>query len=180
AGGRGASRRRGRRGGVNWRHYLASIVGEQAEQYIHDYTHNKHLSAYTCTDADLQAIKLADLLDELTDAGPRFAPGKPLLEITAEALACSGEGADKLIALAERMIGPIGGEMFREALQVCAATQPPAALQSELRSFQTVPSGVDTGPRLLQLPLPRFNLPASLGRNEARLRKLFSSKRAAS
>lgn len=123
------------------RAYLGSIVGDEAEQLIYRYSVGKGSTLLEITDRDQLVMELADLLDELSDAGPVFAPCKRVIGINHESL---DEEATRqqVVALAEQTVGPEAGQAIRVAYADCLAATIPATLATDNRAYQTVQPGV--------------------------------------
>jgi hypothetical protein len=127
------------------RQYVRSIAGVQAEGLIQAYTKQKNTSLFEMQDEDLQILILADLLDELQDAGPAFAPNKSIPELSSHG---EGEGYDdatiaEVLALTRSLVGESASDMLRDAIAACRAVTVPQCLTREKRSSCSVKPGVE-------------------------------------
>jgi hypothetical protein len=139
----------GKRGAVPSRcRWLRSLVGEEAESLVVAYTSadwNRPLSEIIDaartdrTARDIAAIKLADVLDEVSDAGPAYCPNRKV-----DLIARSGAGGEQsMMALAQEIVGPTAVQDFRQAFAMLAEWTPPACVQSTDRAFHVISPGVD-------------------------------------
>lgn len=121
-------------------------VGDEAETVVAGYTHATSAgvlhAAATLGDAsverDLVVLKLADLADELVDAGPNYAPEKTL----AFGLPRDAEARGLVLVAAERSIGERAVAHFRECFAELDRLSVPTGLQSPWRSFFRLSRGV--------------------------------------
>ena len=139
----------GRRGAASARRrWLRSVAGEEAESLVAEFTDVDwrtplpQLIAEAATQPrrrDVLVLKLADQLDELSDAGPRFATGKRL-SLDPQHI----EGAATALAEAARIVlGPAAGDDFDAALELIERLAPPPALQTREKSSYAVRSGIE-------------------------------------
>ena len=123
------------------RDYIQSVVGKAAESLIFTYQQNKRQSIFESTNSDCRIMVLADLVDELSDAGPRYADGKPIPELAKD----HKDGASplaQLLDLAEALIGEDAAQTLREAHEDFVDTEVHACLVRHERSSFRVEPGV--------------------------------------
>ncbi|MEO1498069.1 MAG: DUF6817 domain-containing protein [Planctomycetota bacterium] len=118
------------------RRHVTSRVGEHAEAIIHRYTAQRRDAFDSIRDREVSLVRLADRLDEWTDAGPRFSPCKGIDgRLEGEALAA------KTLSLAADLVGPVAEQMFARAIAECDASEPDPTLITNDRAFHCVDPG---------------------------------------
>lgn len=125
-GDRGASERR--------RRHVRDAIGVEAEALIYRYTVSP--GGFEVDDPDVTRMRLADALDELTDAGPRYSPSKEiggLLSDESKRQAC--------LAAAEQYIGLEAVHAFRLAFDELDMAMPAHTLVTTDRSFHRLDPG---------------------------------------
>ncbi len=129
------------------RRWLASLVGDEAEGMIAAYTQASWKQPVTELVAeaktsrrarDMTAIKLADVLDEVSDAGPAYCPQRPVHFHPDYGAA----GEQLVLELAQAIVGQVAVDDFREAFALLSRWAPPACLQSAEKSFHCLRPGV--------------------------------------
>jgi hypothetical protein len=134
------------------RKVIAGRVGAIAEAMIAKYTAYdwtgslddciRHVHAGGCQ-REVMLLKLADLCDECCDAGPHFAPVKPLeFGLPHDALARK-RAAD----LVDELAGPQARSHFAAVLEECASSTAPTPLVTTDRSFHEVRTAASPSPR---------------------------------
>lgn len=146
----------GCRGVTPWRRQIVSArIGNEAEQLIDAYTRHQWKAPLEETAAALAAgrldrtvvvLKLADLCDECSDAGPAFAAGKPL----EYGLPADAASRQRVLELARQVAGPTARAHFARAFADFDACQPPADLVTADRSFHVVGDFGETGSSLVR------------------------------
>lgn len=138
----------GKRGAApSRRKWVASLVGEHAEGLIAAYTEaswNRPTGEIVAAARasrlarELAVIKLADVLDEVSDAGPAYCPQRPV-----GFRATAGDASEPaLLDLANAIVGQAAVDDFRSAFELLAAWSPPACLKSSEKSFHVLKPGV--------------------------------------
>ena len=123
------------------RRLLQERVGDAVADRVERYTRSDHLvlqhigrdtaGAAEFSDRDVVVMRLADMCDECQDAGPRYAPVKPL----ALGLPADLEARGRLLELADERVGPIAVSMFTELFRLYDELQPPDSLVNPDTSF---------------------------------------------
>jgi hypothetical protein len=157
---------------VRRRQWLTSILGKEIEQFVYSYTNARRepnlaaLAASAAADSktrDLVAIKLADLLDELDDAGPKYSPDKRLdFGVT-----LTPATWPPILNLATSVVGAQAAQQLHASLEFAAQFNPPESLQNREKSYQFIQPGVETLRR------------SPLGRSYAKITRRFSKWRRA-
>lgn len=154
-----------RRDSPRRRSYVQSIVGGEAEALLQQFMQSRGINLQELTDCDLLVLSLADLLEELVDAGPAFAVGKPVAEIDSKNQ--QQQRFRDIIAIANSAIGISAGQMFDQAFSELQSVAVPDCLTSNQRASRPVPQGVAALRR------------NKIGRRIAKLQAKIAAKRAA-
>jgi len=128
-----------RRDSPRRRAYLQSLVGTEVEELICKFMNDRSIGLFETTDRDLRVLKLANLLDELTDAGTEFAAGKPVPEIDGKN---EKQRYSDLITLAHDSAGSAADQMFQQTLSELQSIIVPACLKCNQRASRPVQPGV--------------------------------------
>ncbi len=124
---RGASPRR--------RLHLRRLIGDEAEVIVYGYTALGQGSE-EISSADIEWVRLADLLDELLDAGPLYAPQKGVSgRLQEEAVRRS------VIEKAGRIIGPAAVKSLKEAFDACDSATIDPVLATRDTSYHRLARG---------------------------------------
>lgn len=126
------------------RRLLRDRVGEDAERLVNEYTSTDHLVLEDCwkelgetgsvSRREFAVIRLADLCDECSDAGPLYTPAKPL----AFGLPANEAGREPLLQLAAALAGPPAVSDFQACFETFDQLQPPAVLHSRASGFRAL------------------------------------------
>lgn len=118
------------------REFLVKQFGFETEQLVFHYTNNRGTQLEQIADRDLRVLELADLLDELCDAGPAFATGKPLAELSRP------NASEEIQEVARQTLHSACAEDFRAAFALLESARVPGALKSSDRSSSRVVPGI--------------------------------------
>lgn len=124
---RGASPRR--------RLHLQRLVGGETEGIVFGYTALGQ-GVDEALNADVEWVRLADLLDELLDAGPRFAPEKGVSGRLGEEAARRA-----VVEKAGRVVGPVAVRSFFAAFDAYDAATVDPVLSTRDTSYHRLPQG---------------------------------------
>lgn len=129
------------------RRVVRDTVGSEAEALIQKYTMSDHLllqKAYEeggvdrdLPDRDVLVLRLADILDECVDAGPRFSPLKQL----AFGLPANVDSRPAMTKLADVLVGPVAVRHFQTVFEQYDASRSLRGLATDDRSFHTLHPG---------------------------------------
>ncbi|MEO0531193.1 MAG: DUF6817 domain-containing protein [Planctomycetota bacterium] len=113
------------------RRFVAEAIGAEAEELVDRYKRETYRD-----DPAVRLVRLADRLDELSDAGPLVAGGKEVGDMRADQLS-----RQACLAEADELVGPRAVTMFRDAFASLDSTKLPAGLVTTDRAFHRVESG---------------------------------------
>lgn len=128
------------------RRSIEQCIGSGAESLINAYTQRdwsesigglREALLSGGTAAASVVIKLADLCDECADAGPAYAPAKPLEFGLPDNL----NARSAVLELVEMAAGVAGRKMLAEAISTGDGLRPPGVLTTSDRSFHSVTAG---------------------------------------
>jgi hypothetical protein len=124
------------------RDYVRSLVGQHTEQLINDYTCGKQTPLFDREGRNVQVLYLADLVEELSDAGPLFATKRAIPELPGFPN-CESAATQRLLALCDHLVGSVATEMLQTAMDACRDIQVPDSLiRAADRSYKVKP-GID-------------------------------------
>ena len=130
------------------RRTVRNRIGPESEALIGRYTQSSHtvlLDALSHPeqraelDRNVILLKLADLCDDLLDAGPLYSPHKRLMF----GLPGDSHARKTVVEVAEEMIGPIAARHFRKVFLEIDSCRVPASLIANDSGSRTLTPGVD-------------------------------------
>ncbi|WP_146572094.1 DUF6817 domain-containing protein [Botrimarina hoheduenensis] len=117
------------------RRLLIAEAGAEAEAIVLRYTQSRHATKELADeDREYAVLRLADSRDELADAGPRYALGKPT-DVGSDQVA----ERERILAAADRLVGPAAVSDFVDAYRCLDTLLVPVCLETNDRSFHKVP-----------------------------------------